>query len=106
VSNAGIGGNELLRNRVPELFGVSAAARLPRDVLAQAGARSVRASCERTSSAVRVVSRGWSQVWFSTRCPSRASNPANCGFAATRTPTSKNVAGTRSSRRVSSVCVR
>ncbi|NIZ91968.1 SGNH/GDSL hydrolase family protein [Kineococcus rubinsiae] len=41
VSNAGIGGNELLRNRVPELFGVSAAGRLPRDVLAQAGARSV-----------------------------------------------------------------
>ena len=41
VSNAGIGGNELLRNRVPELFGVSAPARLPRDVLTQAGARSV-----------------------------------------------------------------
>jgi lysophospholipase L1-like esterase len=41
VSNAGIGGNELLRNRVPELFGVSALARLPRDVLAQAGAREV-----------------------------------------------------------------
>jgi lysophospholipase L1-like esterase len=41
VSNAGIGGNELLRNRVPELFGVSAPARLPRDVLTQAGAREV-----------------------------------------------------------------
>ncbi len=41
VSNAGIGGNELLRNRVPELFGVSALARLPRDVLTQAGAREV-----------------------------------------------------------------
>lgn len=41
VSNAGIGGNELLLNRVPELFGVSAAARLPRDVLAQTGVRSV-----------------------------------------------------------------
>lgn len=41
VSNAGIGGGELLLNRVPELFGVSAAARLPRDVLAQTGARSV-----------------------------------------------------------------
>jgi lysophospholipase L1-like esterase len=31
----------VLRNRVPELFGVSAPARLPRDVLAQTGARSV-----------------------------------------------------------------
>jgi lysophospholipase L1-like esterase len=41
VSNAGIGGNELLRNRVPELFGVSALARFPRDVLSQAGAREV-----------------------------------------------------------------
>ena len=41
VSNAGIGGNELLRNRVPELFGASALARLPRDVLSQAGAREV-----------------------------------------------------------------
>jgi lysophospholipase L1-like esterase len=41
VSNAGIGGNELLRNRTPELFGVSALARLPRDVLTQAGAREV-----------------------------------------------------------------
>ena len=41
VSNAGIGGNELLRNRVPALFGVSALARLPRDVLIQAGAREV-----------------------------------------------------------------
>jgi lysophospholipase L1-like esterase len=41
VSNAGIGGNELLHNRVPELFGVSAPARLPRDVLSQAGVRAV-----------------------------------------------------------------
>ncbi len=41
VSNAGIGGNELLRDRVPELFGVSALGRLPRDVLTQAGVRSV-----------------------------------------------------------------
>jgi lysophospholipase L1-like esterase len=41
VSNAGIGGNELLFNRTPELFGVSALARLPRDVLTQAGAREV-----------------------------------------------------------------
>ena len=41
VSNAGIGGNEVLRNRVPELFGASAPARLPRDVLTQTGARSV-----------------------------------------------------------------
>jgi lysophospholipase L1-like esterase len=41
VSNAGIGGNELLRNRVPGLFGVSAPGRLPRDVLNQAGARAV-----------------------------------------------------------------
>jgi lysophospholipase L1-like esterase len=41
VSNAGIGGNELLLNRTPALFGVSAPARLPRDVLAQAGAGSV-----------------------------------------------------------------
>jgi lysophospholipase L1-like esterase len=41
VSNAGIGGNELLRNRTPALFGVSALARLPRDVLTQAGAREV-----------------------------------------------------------------
>ncbi|MEU2347909.1 SGNH/GDSL hydrolase family protein [Modestobacter sp. NPDC049651] len=41
VSNAGIGGNEVLVNRVPELFGVSAPARLPRDVLTQAGVRGV-----------------------------------------------------------------
>jgi lysophospholipase L1-like esterase len=41
VSNAGIGGNELLRNRIPALFGVSALARVPRDVLSQAGAREV-----------------------------------------------------------------
>ena len=41
VSNAGIGGNELLFNRTPALFGVSALARLPRDVLTQAGAREV-----------------------------------------------------------------
>ena len=41
VSNAGIGGNELLHNRVPELFGISAPARLPRDVLTQAGVRAV-----------------------------------------------------------------
>ncbi|GAB4079807.1 SGNH/GDSL hydrolase family protein [Modestobacter muralis] len=41
VSNAGIGGNELLYDRVPELFGVSAPARLPRDVLTQAGVRAV-----------------------------------------------------------------
>lgn len=41
VSNAGISGNELLTDRVPEQFGVSAARRLPRDVLTQAGARSV-----------------------------------------------------------------
>ncbi|MGY1856849.1 SGNH/GDSL hydrolase family protein [Modestobacter sp. SYSU DS0290] len=41
VSNAGIGGNELLYDRVPELFGVSAAARFDRDVLTQAGVRSV-----------------------------------------------------------------
>jgi lysophospholipase L1-like esterase len=41
VSNAGIGGNEVLYNRVPELFGVSAPARLPRDVLTQAGVRAV-----------------------------------------------------------------
>jgi lysophospholipase L1-like esterase len=41
VSNAGIGGNELLYNRVPELFGVSAPARFPRDVLTQAGVRAI-----------------------------------------------------------------
>ena len=41
VSNAGIGGNELLLNRTPALFGVSALARMPRDVLTQAGAREV-----------------------------------------------------------------
>jgi lysophospholipase L1-like esterase len=41
VSNAGVGGNELLFNRTPALFGVSALARLPRDVLTQAGAREV-----------------------------------------------------------------
>ena len=41
VSNAGIGGNEVLFNRVPELFGVSAPARFPRDVLTQAGVRAI-----------------------------------------------------------------
>jgi lysophospholipase L1-like esterase len=41
VSNAGIGGNELLFNRTPALFGISALARMPRDVLTQAGAREV-----------------------------------------------------------------
>ena len=39
--DAGIGGNELVANRVPALFGVSALARLDRDVLVQAGARYV-----------------------------------------------------------------
>ncbi len=39
--DAGIGGNELVTNRVPALFGVSALARLDRDVLVQAGARYV-----------------------------------------------------------------
>lgn len=38
VSNAGIGGNELLYDRVPELFGVSAPNRLARDALTEAGA--------------------------------------------------------------------
>jgi lysophospholipase L1-like esterase len=45
VSNAGIGGNELLTFRTDQpfapIFGPPAPARLPRDVLAQAGARSV-----------------------------------------------------------------
>lgn len=44
VSNAGLGGNELLNNQTGDnalIFGVPASARLPRDVLAQAGARAV-----------------------------------------------------------------
>lgn len=39
--NAGIGGNDLVTNRLPALFGVSALARLDRDVLVQARARYV-----------------------------------------------------------------
>jgi lysophospholipase L1-like esterase len=39
--DAGIGGNDLVTNRAPALFGVSALARLDRDVLVQAGARYV-----------------------------------------------------------------
>ena len=39
--DAGIGGNDLVTNREPALFGVSALARLDRDVLVQAGARYV-----------------------------------------------------------------
>lgn len=39
--DAGIGGNEVVANRLPALFGVSALARLDRDVLVQAGARYV-----------------------------------------------------------------
>lgn len=41
VSNAGIGGNEVLTDHQPGLAGVSALARLERDVLAQSDARSV-----------------------------------------------------------------
>ena len=41
VSNAGIGGNEVLRDRTPALFGVSALHRLQRDVLRQDGVREV-----------------------------------------------------------------
>ena len=45
VSNAGIGGNDLLtfRTDIPfgAIFGTPAVARLPRDVLTQAGAQSV-----------------------------------------------------------------
>ena len=39
--DAGIGGNEVTANRLPALFGVSALARLDRDVLAQTGAHYV-----------------------------------------------------------------
>jgi lysophospholipase L1-like esterase len=41
VVNAGIGGNEILLDRQPAVFGPSALSRLDRDVLAQSGARVV-----------------------------------------------------------------
>ena len=41
VANAGISGNEVLKDRVPATFGPSALHRLDRDVLAQPGVRSV-----------------------------------------------------------------